>query len=56
MAGCAWETMKTSAEETGFCTSYRFNLADELRLFDLSQTVAEGIRRKDAELEEMVGV
>jgi uncharacterized protein len=48
MAGCAWEAMKTSAEETGFCTSYRFNLADELRLFDLSQTVAEGIKRKDA--------
>lgn len=55
MAGCAWEAMKTSAEETGFCSSNRFNLADELRLFDLSQMVAEAIRKKDAELEEMAG-
>ena len=48
MSGCPWESAKSGSDETGFCSSYRFNLADDLRLYDLSRTVAEGM--KEAEI------
>lgn len=48
MSGCPWESAKNAPEETGFCTSLRFNLADELRLYEMrthleskAQSVAE---------------
>jgi uncharacterized protein len=44
MSGCPWESAKTAPEQTGFCTAFRFNLADELRLFDLNQTVNAGLK------------
>jgi uncharacterized protein len=49
MSGCPWESAKSSPEDTGFCSSYRFNLADELRLFDLQLTVASGPRAREQE-------
>jgi uncharacterized protein len=48
MSGCPWESAKTASEQTGFCTPLRFNLADELRLFDLKRTVDAGLQKASA--------
>lgn len=37
MSGCPWESNKTGSDEPGFCTALRFNLPDELRLYELGR-------------------
>lgn len=47
MAGCPWEARKKGPEETGFCTTLKYNLADELRLYDLNRNLTAALREQD---------
>lgn len=37
MSGCPWESNKTNSDKPGFCTALRYNLGDELRLYEMQR-------------------